>query len=160
MNNQEVISTPALDRSTWAANFHARVDRYRNLLIRKWWLPVLIILLAVAAGGALIYFAPPKFKSVGRMIVSIKLSIPETTVYNEELGNFLGTQAELMQSPVVIGRAQKRVAAQKTSLVPAPVELRVSVQPRTSIFLLTAIGDDPEYTQAFLQACMDELPPI
>ena len=35
------------------------------------------------------------------MIVSIKLAIPEGSVYTEELSNFLGTQAALMQSGVV-----------------------------------------------------------
>ena len=39
------------------------------------------------------------------MIVSIKLNIAEGSVYTEELSNFLGTQAALMQSGVVIDRA-------------------------------------------------------
>ena len=47
---------------------------------------------------------PPTFASVGRMIVSIKLNIAEGSVYTEELSNFLGTQAALMQSGVVINR--------------------------------------------------------
>jgi hypothetical protein len=37
-----------------------------------------------------------------------------------------------------------------------PVALRVSVSPKTTIFVLQASGRDPDYTQAFLQACMEE----
>ena len=48
------------------------------------------------------------------MIVSIKLAIPEGSVYTEELSNFLGTQAELMQSSEVMRRAHQRVMAEQT----------------------------------------------
>ena len=36
------------------------------------------------------------------------------------------------------------------------VVLKVSVLPKTTIFVLQGTGRDPEYTQAFLQACMEE----
>ncbi len=90
------------------------------------------------------------------MIVSVKLDIPEGSVYTEELSNFLGTQAALMQSGVVVNRAHARVTAQKPRLRMHPVALKVTVLPKTTIFVLQASGADPEYTQAFLQACMEE----
>ncbi len=90
------------------------------------------------------------------MIVSIKLNIAEGSVYTEELSNFLGTQAALMQSGVVIQRAHARVTAQKPELRMQPVVLKVTVLPKTTIFVLQASGTDPAYTQAFLQACMEE----
>ncbi len=90
------------------------------------------------------------------MIVSIKLNIAEGSVYTEELSNFLGTQAALMQSGVVIQRAHARVTAQKPEFRMQPVVLKVTVLPKTTIFVLQATGSDPAYTQAFLQACMEE----
>ncbi len=36
------------------------------------------------------------------------------------------------------------------------MEVKVTVLPKTSIFVLQATGGDPEYTQAYLQACMEE----
>ena len=96
------------------------------------------------------------FSSVGRMIVSIKLNIAEGSVYTEELSNFLGTQASLMQSGVVISRAHARVNAQKPALRMQPVALKVTVLPKTTIFVLQATGADAEYAQAFLQAVMEE----
>jgi succinoglycan biosynthesis transport protein ExoP len=109
-----------------------------------------------AIAGARLWSAAPLLASVGRMIVSIKLNIAEGSVYTEELSNFLGTQAALMQSGAVINRAHGRVTAQKPDLRMQPVELKVTVLPRTTIFVLKATGGDPEYTQAFLQACMEE----
>src|ERR1035437_3280833 len=144
------------DRSTSKAHFHARVSRYKNLLAEKWWVLVLGAVIGVAIQGALVWYEPPSFVSAGRMIVSIKLNIAEGSVYTEELSNFLGTQAALMQSGVVINRAHARVMARKPEVGMHPVGLKVSVLPKTTIFVLQASGRDPDYTQAFLQADMDE----
>src|SRR6266571_2341628 len=105
----EPIPTPTsdrpADRSSWAARFHSRVYRYRQLVKQRWWIPFTCIFIALVVQGAISWFAPQRFISLGRMIVSIKLSIQETSVYTEELSNFLGTQQALMQSPVVVQRA-------------------------------------------------------
>jgi capsular exopolysaccharide synthesis family protein len=90
------------------------------------------------------------------MIVSIKLNIAEGSVYTEEFSNFLGTQVALMQSGVVLNRAHARVTTQKPELRMQPVGLKVTVSPKTTIFVLQATGGDPEYARAFLQACMEE----
>ena len=153
--NQQV-EHPKTDRSASKAHFHARLSRYRSLLRRKWWVLVLGALVGLAIQGAMFWSEPPTFASVGRMIVSIKLNIAEGSVYTEELSNFLGTQAALMQSGAVVNRAHARVAAQNPKLRLQQVALRVSVLPKTTIFVLQGTGGDPEYTQAFLQACMEE----
>ena len=145
------------DRSySTKAHFEARTVRYRNLLKEKWWLFALAMLLGLAVQGVIAWYNPPSFVSIGRMIVSIKLAIPEGSVYTEELSNFVGTQAALMQSSVVMHRAHLRVMAQKADQALRPVVLKVSVLPRTTIFVLKAFGGDAAYTQAFLQACMEE----
>src|SRR5215475_1874905 len=111
MNEQE--AQPVHDRSTSKAHLVARLNRYRNLLLKKWWIPVLGVALGLVVQVILSRMEPPSFVSIGRMIVSIKLAIPEGSVYTEELSNFLGTQAALMQSGVVINRAHSKVMAQK-----------------------------------------------
>jgi polysaccharide biosynthesis transport protein len=154
MNDQ--VDQPRADRSTSRAHFHAKLSRYRSLLRRKWWVLVVGAMAGAAVQGVRLWSSPPSFASLGRMIVSIKLNIAEGSVYTEELSNFLGTQAALMQSGAVINRAHGRVTAQKPNLRMQPVALKVTVLPKTTIFVLQATSDDPEYTQAFLQACMEE----
>lgn len=144
------------DRATWAANFFSRLNRYRNLLRRRWWVVVLVVGIAVSIQAALLWFQPLTFVSAGRMMVSGKLNVPDGAAYSEEMANYLGTQAAMMQSGTVINNATARVAAQKPDLVQQPVSLSVSIIPRTTIFILNAVGSDAQYTQAFLQACMDE----
>jgi capsular exopolysaccharide synthesis family protein len=154
MNDQPQLSSD--DRHVRTGKFFARVYRYRNLLVKRWW--VLLICLGLALGAETLYlkYTPPVFISVGQMIVSIKLNIQQGSLYTEELGNFLGTQAALMQGSEVVQRARDRVANQNTTLTPKPVLLNVSVLPKTTIFVLRATGENPDYTKAYLQACMEE----
>ena len=143
---------PSVSKAHTIANF----NRYRDLLLRRWWLLPGAVALGLLVAAAMAWFEPATFLSQGRMIVSIRLAIPEGSGYNEELSNFLGTQAALMQSGVVVSRAQSRVFAQNPSLTNSPVALKVGVSPKTTIFVLEATGAEPQYVQAFLQACMEE----
>ena len=144
------------DRPAWTARYFARLQRYRNLLAQRWW--VLILCAGLALGGEAVYLwsSPPDYASVGQMIVNVRLNIQQSSLYTEELGNFIGTQAALMQGADVLNRARDRVAGQIPGSTPQPVMLKVSVLPKTTIFLLQATGQNPKYTQAFLQACMEE----
>jgi len=88
MTDELVQTTP--DRSAARARFLGRFQRYGNLLRNKWWILVLGIVLGVAVQLVLWQYATPSFTSVGRMIVNIKLAIPEGSVYTEEWANFRG----------------------------------------------------------------------
>ena len=154
--NEDFSQTPKADRASLAGKFHARFQRYRNLLLRRWWV---LVLAAVAAGGLQYWrlsHALPVFQSVGQMIVNIKLNISQNALYSEELGNFLGTQAALMQGKTVLNHARERVATENPGLAPQSVAVDVSVLPKTTIFVLRGTATEPVYAQKFLQACMEE----
>ncbi len=144
------------DRYAWRAHFISRLNRLKNLMTTKWWIPVLAVATGLGINGQMWRSERPLYISSGRMIVSIKLSIPEGSVYTEELNNFLGTQAALMQSGVVLNRAYAGVAASHPDWPMQSVPLKVTVLPKTTIFLVQGAGGEPRYTQAFVQACMEE----
>jgi len=152
----EPLALPPVDRATRSAHFHSRLLRFRTRLRRHWWIPTLTLLASLAVQALLLWREPPSYVSLGQMIVSIKLSLPEGSVYNEEMSNFLGTQVALMQSAAVLGRVEARLRATRPELTPVPVKLAVTVSPKTTIFILRATGPEPNYTQAYLQACMEE----
>jgi succinoglycan biosynthesis transport protein ExoP len=154
MNEEQGLVTH--DRSAWAARFFARLHRYRNLFLRRWWVLLACTGLALAAMAAYIQVAPTEYFSTGEMIVSMRLNIQQGSLYQEDLNNFLGTQAALMKGPQVQQRARDRVASQNPGLLSKPPALDVSVLPRTTIFLLRATGENPQYAKLFLQACMEE----
>src|SRR5690349_2681096 len=144
------------ERQAWRARFMARFSRHKNQLIRRWWIPLLAIAAGAAVQGTVWRFEQPLYVSSGRMMVNLKLSIPEGSLYTEELNNFLGTQAALMQSGAVVQRAHQKVCDQLGTLEGLAVTLKAVILPRTTIFMLQGAGQDSRYTQLFVQACMEE----
>ncbi|MGO8701143.1 MAG: hypothetical protein ACLQVY_25915 [Limisphaerales bacterium] len=144
------------NRAAVATQFFNRLHRFISILRARWWVIALTVASAVGAEMLLLKKAPPLFYSVGSMIVSAKLSLPNASTYHEELNNFVGTQVGLLQGGVVSNRAITRIRASLPALQPSPVALEVKVSPKTSIFNLRAVTSNPEYSTAFVQATMEE----
>ena len=147
----------AQGRHAWGRQFFAQLQRYRGFAgCAAGGVIVVCVALALGIGVAMNRNLPPQFNSLGQMIVSVKLNIQQGSLYTEELGNFLGTQAALMQGSEVLNRARDRVTSQNPEVTPKPVGVQVSILPKTTIYVLRATGESPAYTKAFLQACMEE----
>ena len=144
----------AQERHAWRNRLLVRTHRIRALLLKRWWVVAGAITVGLGLQATLWSRERVRYVSTGRMIVNLKLAIPEGSLYTEELNNFLGTQAALMQSAAVLDRAQD--LAQAPVLDVQPVTLKVFIQPKTTIFLLQGTGDNGPYTQHFVQACMEE----
>src|SRR5438477_7469424 len=145
-------STPG----SWANAFITRLHRYKALLLRRWWIPVLTICLGLFVEAFLTYQAPPQFYSAAKMILAGKLNLSQGVAYSEDQINFYGTQVQLMQSAEVKREAEALVRSARPELPPVKVDLTVVQKPRTSIFELSAIGPAPDYTQAYLNAVMQK----
>ena len=153
------MQAPALDRPTsgsWTTSFITRLHRYRSLLLRRWWIPLLTICLGVFVQAWLIYQTPPSFLSTSKMMLAGKVNIAQSAVYSEDTVNFYGTQIQLMQSAEVRRSAEALVRATHPEMQPIKVDITVAQKPRTSIFDLQAIGSTPDYTQAYLNAVMQK----
>ncbi len=137
-------------------SFITKLHRYKSLLLRRWWIPVLTICLGLFVEAFLIYQTPPSFLSTSKMMLAGKLNIPQAAIYSEEAQNFYGTQVQLMQSSEVKRNAEALVRSTHPELQPVPVEVTAVQKPRASIFELSAIGSSPEYTQAYLNAVMQK----
>src|SRR2546423_10329254 len=142
--------------TSWSAAFVTRLHRYKSLLLRRWWIPVLTICLGLFVEAFLIYQTPPSYQSTSKMMLAGKLNIAQGAVYSEDSVNFYGTQIQLMQSAEVRNTAESLVRSAHPEWQPVPLELFVVQKPRTSIFDLSAIGSAPEYTQAYLNAAIQK----
>jgi succinoglycan biosynthesis transport protein ExoP len=142
--------------ASWSTSFITRLHRYKALLLRRWWIPVLTICLGLFVQAWLIYQTAPSFLSAGKMIVSGSMKIPQGAIYSEDQQNFYGTQVQLMQSDEVRRGAEALVRSTHPELQPVPVIISVLQRPRTSIFELSAIGSSGDYTQAYLNAAMQK----
>src|SRR5690242_19417324 len=142
--------------TSWSAAFITRLHRYKSLLLRRWWIPVLTICLGLFVEAFLIYQRPPEYMSTGKMNVAGSMKIPQGAIYSEEMQNFWGTQVQLMQSNEVKHGAESLVRSSHPELQPVPVDVLVIQRARTSIFELSAVGSAPEYTQAYLNGVMQK----
>jgi polysaccharide biosynthesis transport protein len=140
----------------WSTAFITRLHRYKALLHRRWWIPVLTICLGLFVQAWLIYQTPPSFESRSKMMLAGKLNISQGAVYSEDNLNFYGTQIQLMQSSEVRRDAEALVRQTHPEMQPVKVDINVIQKPRTSIFDLIAVGSTPEYTQAYLNAVMQK----
>jgi succinoglycan biosynthesis transport protein ExoP len=141
---------------SWSTAFITRIHRYKSLLKRRWWIPLLTICLGLFIEAWLIFQTPPSFLSTSKMMLAGKLNVNSSAVYSEDNVNFYGTQIQLMQSTEVRRSAESLVRSTHPELQPVPVEVSVLQRPRTSIFELQAIGSSPDYTQAYLNAAMQK----
>jgi uncharacterized protein involved in exopolysaccharide biosynthesis len=87
---------PMDDSAAPASSFPIR--RLVGFLLKYWWIPVLTLVLGIAAGVALVLWRPPTFVSKASMWETVKLRLPEGTLFSEDVQTFLGTQTELLQS--------------------------------------------------------------
>ena len=133
-----------------------RAQRFLGSLRKWWWVAVITTGVGVSLAAWNESKKAPSYISGGRMMVSGRIAMPEGSAYNEEASNFYGTQIELMQSAQVRERAAARVENLRPELQASAVGLSVSQQLGTSFFMLKAVGDKADYTQAYLDACMDE----
>jgi polysaccharide biosynthesis transport protein len=153
------MPNPVFERSSPASITTAivtRLHRYKALLLRRWWIPLLTICLGLFVGAWMIYQAPNAFLSTSKMMLAGKLNLAQNAVYSEDSNNFYGTQIQLMQSDEVRAGAEALVRATHPELPPIKVTLSVTQRPRTSIFELEAVGTAPDYTQAYLNAVMQK----
>src|SRR6185436_9967773 len=100
--------------------------RYKALLIRRWWIPLLTICIGLFVQAWLIYQTPPSFQSVSKMMLAGKLNISQGAVYSEDSVNFYGTQIQLMQSAEVRHSAESLVRSTHPEMQPVLVDITVA----------------------------------
>src|SRR6059058_5742817 len=150
------VTTDRPASAPWSTAFFTRLHRYKALLQRRWWIPLLTICMGLFIQAWLIYQTPPSFQSMSKMMLAGKMNIAQSAVYSEDSVNFYGTQIQLMQSAEVRRSAEALVRSTHPEMQPVQVEITVVQRPRTSIFDLVAIGSTPDYTQAYLNAVMQK----
>lgn len=144
------------DSASWWYLIHTKLYRYRALLRKYWWLVLFTACAGLAIGAWRTAHQQVVYVSIGRMMVSGKINLPEGVTYTEEMNLFIATQRELMQDEAVRQRAAALVRSANPDVSVTPIDLVVAPLPQTSIFILSATGPEPVYPQKFLDAVMHE----
>lgn len=136
--------------------FRSKISHSTRIFFAYWWIPACTVALGLAIQAWISFSNPVSYHSSGRILVSGRITLPESGMFNEETLNFFGTQIELIQSGEVRRRAAAIVQSMHPALPATPVSLQVFQIERTSIFQLSASGQNPDYIKAYLDAIMEE----
>ncbi|MGO9202538.1 MAG: polysaccharide biosynthesis tyrosine autokinase [Limisphaerales bacterium] len=146
-----------------AAPWHFR--RYLTFLRREWWLVLLSVLVFAGLAAAYIAQWPASYASTAHLWAAGRtgLRLNEGATYDEDAQTFAGTQIELLQSDVILGRAFNRVHDTLHLSFPTNSEgkpvlpaIRVSQLPKSAVLELRAKGPSRKLVPVFLSAVMDE----
>jgi capsular exopolysaccharide synthesis family protein len=132
-------------------------------LLRYWWIPVLTLAVGFVGGIVYVYLKTPTFFSQASMFETVKVRLPEGSLFSEDVQNFLGTQTELLQSGRLRELALTRLRATMNPAAipvdrngdPISVGIRVSGSAKSSVFTIDATSSNPLFTQKYLDALMD-----
>ena len=131
-------------------------------LLRFWWIPVITFVLGLGAAAVTIKIADPVFLSRARLAETVKMRLPESSMFTEDIQSFIGTQTELLKSDRLRDLALERLhnmtngvpVARGSDGEPLPIELSVAASAKSAVYTLEARSAHPAYTQAFLDALM------
>jgi Mrp family chromosome partitioning ATPase/uncharacterized protein involved in exopolysaccharide biosynthesis len=140
-----------------------RIGRLLHFLKRFWWLPILTLICALGAAAAYVWHAPATYVSYARMWETEKLKLPDGAAFTGDLQNYYGTQMELLQSGRLMNLAIARLQAANSNAIPRDASglplganIKVKQQPKSTVFVLEATSPSATYSQAILDALMNE----
>jgi len=132
--------------------------------LRKfWWIPVITLVISLAAAVTIFFFTPPTFVSNGSMWQTVKMTLPGGAAFADSADNYLGTQTELLRSRMLRQLTLNWIRANGTNTIvmgddgePLEVDIQVLSSPRSSVYGIEARSANPAFTPLYLNALMKQ----
>ena len=130
--------------------------RYRNLVLRHWWILFLTVSCGLAYEGYKLYTKPQLFESKSDLFVREELIQQDGGGKNfiDLTGQMLQTAAEQFKNPVVLEGAKDQLALTSPGLQ-GDSAITSAIVPKTNILTITSTGTNPEYSQKYLSEVID-----
>jgi capsular exopolysaccharide synthesis family protein len=152
----EADIAPLPRKQDWGAKLGIKAFRYKRLMKQRWWVLLLIISCSLAWQAWILFSTPVRYESDGTLMVTEQANLPDDSAAHEESDGFYGNQLHLLQDPNIAERARQRVALDYPDVPAGDVSITATVEPRTSLFVVTGLGANGPFTQRFVQALMEE----
>jgi len=140
-----------------------RARRLLAFLSKYWWVPTLTLMLGVGAAVEYMRWVPPTYVSSASMWETEKLRLPEGGLFTGDTQNYFGTQVELLRSGELAQLAMQHLLASGSNAVPTDkegrmIQAQISVEevPKSSIVVVGAASRDRAFSQAYLNALLNE----
>jgi capsular exopolysaccharide synthesis family protein len=140
------------------------IGRIVSFLRKFWWVPLLTLILGLGvAAGYIRYWAQPDFVSSASMWQPEKLRLPEGASFSDDVQDYMGTQMALLRSEGMAQRVVARLRAANSNSVPLgedgkPIDVTITDKqvPKSTIYTIEAVSANPAYSQAYLDALLNE----
>ncbi len=153
MDSNHPPSAPGNFFGTFGVKFY----RFRMAVRRHWWVLFLAISLGLAYQAWQVFKKPDLFESSSQLNIREELNMEEMRKFRQQDDrDFAGTTLQMLRSPVIVERARLRLMLGGHGPGSTPPEITTGILPRTTIFLVNGTGTNPEYTQLFVDAVVDE----
>jgi succinoglycan biosynthesis transport protein ExoP len=136
--------------------FNDRMRRYTKLIVRRWWVILLLVSGAVCIQAWKTSKLPDEYRSSARIVVTGQIALKDSVHYREEMANFYGTQGQILNSGELRRRVGERVKVLHPGLAPNGVNLTIERRKHSSVFNLDTLSRDARYARAYLDALLDE----
>jgi capsular exopolysaccharide synthesis family protein len=130
-------------------------------LLKLWWVPIVTLVLGLVAAAVVVLLQERTYVSKASMLETVKMHLPEGSLFSEDNQNSIATMTELLQSPSKRKMAQERLQAAKIPVPkdkkgePLRIGIRVTQPSKGSVYILDATGSKAAYTQAYLDELMN-----
>lgn len=140
-----------------------RLDKFLAALKRFWWVPVITVVLAAGIAAAMVSNLPPTYVSRAALWETEKFRLPDGALFTEDSQTALGTHLELLKSSKMGQLAFARLKTQGTNAVPLdkagkalPLKMNAGLSGKSSVIFLDVTSPDPDYSQNYLNALLEE----
>jgi len=135
---------------SFTAGFGVKFYRYKNLVLRYWWILFLTVSCGLAYEAYVLFKKPQVFESKSDLFVREEL-VTDTGGKNfvDLTGQMLQTAAEQFKNPVVLEDAKQRLALNAPNLQGYSA-ISSAIVPRTNILTVSSMGSNPEFAQKYL----------
>jgi capsular exopolysaccharide synthesis family protein len=131
-----------------------RIYRIRTLVRRYWWVLLLTVTVGLGIESWRAFNQPDIYGSTSDLIVRDEIQTDSTRRYSDS-GSFIGNTLKMLQSPEVVEGAKRRMEIERSGMS-GEASVTATVAPRTSIFTVTGTGTNPQFTQLYVNAVVDE----
>ena len=158
-NNEITIAAEAVPPAADASPM--QMGRLSVFLKRFWWISVVTLLSGMAAGFLYLRLTPRSYLSTAYLWETEQFRLPEGDMLKGDAQNYFGTQVELLQSGLLMGRAMQQLQGKGTNILDKngkifPTSLSIIQVPNSSILRVALSSTDPAFAQAYLQSLLTE----
>lgn len=130
-------------------------------LWQYWWVPLFTLVLALGGAMSYVFWRPSTYVSTATLYVPMTFSLPGGNLMTEDPVTFWGTQTELLKCPRLRALTLESLSNRTTQALPLgrdgqplPVHISLTHRPKSPVFLVSATGSLPAYTERYLDALL------